>query len=343
MNNKNVTFFNHTSNDTSTEDWAAFLRLVSTPPHKIHNAKEDRHSLEREDIVQTITSQEGFATLENNSVLGTLPTMSNARIEFAGTGNVLYCEEGVKLNGTIRFPGNNALVVLRASNHLYRLDLTVHNHCLFYSGNGSYFNGALHAICSEGCSIVLGDDCLYSFGIWIRTADPHLVYDATSKRRLNPSKDVLVGDHVWVGQDAMILKGTHIGSGSILGARAVTSGELCSNASWAGVPARCLREDIFWDDACVHPWTPEQTEKSQVYQKEPALFRHDGQTVRVDELLACLREPHDAEQRLAVVKERLIATAGNRFYLGAKTKPQDKASRGALKSAASRLFGRGDR
>lgn len=266
--------------------------------------------------------------------------MINARVDFGGTGNILYCEEGVNLNGAIRFPGNNALVVLRSSGHQYKLDLTVHNNCLLYAGKGSYYNGALHAICSEGRYILLGDDCLFSFGVWIRTADPHLVYDAKSRRRLNPSKDVLVGDHVWVGQDAMILKGTHIGSGSIIGARAVTSGELCSNASWAGVPARCLREDIFWDDACVHAWTSAQTEESQTYHKEPALFHRDGQTMDLDELLTSLRGQQDAEQRLSLVKERLMGTCGNRFFLA--TQGQDKASRG-IKSAASRLFGRGDR
>lgn len=287
-----------------------------------------------------ITSQDDFAKLEDNSVLGFLPTMCNARIEFAGTGNVLYCEDGVKLNGTIRFPGNNALVVLRKSNHLYKLDPTVHNGCLFYSGKNSYFNGSLHAVCSEGCSVLLGDDCLYSFGIWIRTADPHLIYDAKSKRRLNPSKDVLVGDHVWVGQDAMILKGARIGSGSILGARAVASSDLCSNSSWAGVPARCLREDIFWDDACVHTWTPAQTKKSQTYQKVPALFEHDSQTMDLVELLSRLREPMSGDQRLALVRELLMETAGNRFFIPAKG--QEKRDRSAFKSVVSHIFGQGE-
>lgn len=287
--------------------------------------------------MQSITSTEDFASLEGNSLLGTPPSMNNARVEFAGTGNVLYCEPGVKLSGTIRFPGNDALVVLCKSRHVYRLDITVHNGCLFYSGRDSYYNGALHAICSEGCHIVLGDDCLYSFGIWIRTADPHLVYDATTKSRLNPSKDVLVGDHVWIGQDAMLLKGTHIGSGSILGGRAVTSGELCSNASWAGVPARCLREDIFWDGASVHAWTHDQTEANQVYHKEPALFRRDEHTMDPSELLSALHGTRDVNQRLLLVKERLMETSGNRFYVAPKAR--EKERRGSLGSVVSRIFG----
>ena len=48
-----------------------------------------------------------------------------------------------------------------------------------------------------------------------------------------------------------------------------------------------------------------------------------------------------ADVLLSLVKERLMGTSGNRFFLA--TQGQDKASRGAIKSAASRLFGRGDR
>lgn len=289
-------------------------------------------------VVQTITSPDGLASLGDNCFLGTPPTMNNARIEFAGNDNLLFCEEGVTLSGTIRFPGNHALTVLRRSSHPYRLDVSVNSDCLFYSGKNSYYNGALHAICSEGRYILLGDDCLYSFGIWIRTADPHLVYDAETKSRINPSKDVLVGDHVWIGQDAMLLKGTRIGSGSILGGRAVTSGMLCSNASWAGVPARCLREGIFWDGASVHGWSQEQTEASQFYSKQPAVFRQDERTLDLDALLSTLHSARTVDQRLELVKERLMGTSGNRFYLASGQ--QTKAGRTRKKGLTiSRIFG----
>ena len=75
-----------------------------------------------------------------------------------------------------------------------------------------------------------------------------------------------IGDHVWVGQSAMILKGTEIDSGSIIGAMSVVAGKTIGhNSSWGGNPARKISDSVFWDGACVHNWKQEKTQKSQVY------------------------------------------------------------------------------
>ena len=46
----------------------------------------------------------------------------------------------------------------------------------------------------------------------IRTADPHIIYDI-HRKRINPSKSVFIGDHVWCGQNVLLLKGCRVGSG----------------------------------------------------------------------------------------------------------------------------------
>lgn len=208
---------------------------------------------------------DGLESLDKNVFAGSAPIMANSTITFEGSNNVLYCENGVSLKGCkIRFNGSNGLIVLGKNKHVYNIDVTVNNDCSMVFGRDVYFNGVLHAIASEQCTIALGDGCLVSFGVWIRTADPHLVYDAHTGKRINPSNHVVVGDHVWLGQGAMLLKGTRIGSGSIVGAQSVVAGKrIGSNSSWAGNPAKFLRKGIFWDGACVHTWTKKQTAAHQ--------------------------------------------------------------------------------
>lgn len=239
--------------------------------------------------------------------------------------------------GAIRFSGNNGLVVLRKSRHDYKLDLTVYSSGLFFSGTDGYYNGALHAICSEGKFIILGDDCLFSFGIWIRTADPHLIYDTRTCRRINYSKDVLVGDHVWIGQNSMLLKGTAIGSGSIIGAKALTSGRIFSNSSWGGVPARCIGKDLFWDRPCVHNYVESDTKQSAHFSGKPYVYFPDETTLDTQSVLGSLHGLHTAKERLGMIQEMLFGPHANRFYVSEKTTQDKRGASSRLGKLVSRL------
>ena len=217
-------------------------------------------------MAATASVQEHFSTLTDNRCIGAAPVLKNSSITFTGSNNVLYCEEGVRLESCkISFAGNNGLVILGKSKHAYHLHLSVNNNCSIVFGRDVYFNGCLNAIASEECSIVIGDHALISFGIWMRTAGPHLIYDASSFKRINKSKNIIVGDHVWIGQNAMILKGSLIGSGSIVGAMSVISGKtIPSNTVWAGNPAKLVKDNVFWDGSVVHTWTSEMKKKWRV-------------------------------------------------------------------------------
>lgn len=53
--------------------------------------------------------------------------------------------------------------------------------------------------------------------------------------------DVVIGNDVWIGEGAMILSGTTIEDGAVIGARAVVRGWVLPYAVMAGNPARKLR------------------------------------------------------------------------------------------------------
>lgn len=266
-----------------------------------------------------ITQPEALLDLpENNKFLGTPPAMKNSVIRFNGSGNILFCEEGVSLSKcTITFNGNDCVIFLCKNKHDYKLKVTVYNKSAFFVGRDNYFNGVLNAILSERKHLFIGNSGLFSFDIWIRSADPHLIYDAISKQRINPSKSVFLGDHVWVGQGALILKGTHIHSGSIVGAGSVVPGKkIASNTSWGGNPARELRQNVFWTERCVHGWSEAQTEESQSFDKDAYIYKNDPQTrLPFEEIDRRLTEAADANERYEYLQTLTKDVPKNRFAL----------------------------
>ena len=54
--------------------------------------------------------------------------------------------------------------------------------------------------------------------------------------------DIVIGNDVWIGYEAVILSGVHIGGGAIIGARAVVTRDVEPYTIMGGVPARPIRK-----------------------------------------------------------------------------------------------------
>lgn len=106
--------------------------------------------------------------------------------------------------------------------------------------------GSLNIECSEGTTLTIGEDCMLSHQIRIFTTDMHSIID-NDGNRINKAKDVTIGNHVWIGMRAFILKGSQIPDGTILGASAVYSGRNEeNNCIYAGNPAKKIKENVGW-------------------------------------------------------------------------------------------------
>lgn len=53
--------------------------------------------------------------------------------------------------------------------------------------------------------------------------------------------DIVIGSDVWIGYEAVILSGVHIGDGAIIGARAVVTKDVAPYTIVGGVPAKPIR------------------------------------------------------------------------------------------------------
>lgn len=96
-----------------------------------------------------------------------------------------------------------------------------------------------------GRSVEIGKRCLIAARVTIRDHDGHPVDTERRGRNEGPTADavrpVVIGDDVWIGAGAAVLKGVRIGDGAVVGAGAVVTRDVESGSIVAGNPARVVR------------------------------------------------------------------------------------------------------
>ena len=106
-------------------------------------------------------------------------------------------------------------------------------------------NGFIGQCCILCCCerIDIGRDALIAEHVTIRDQD-HRATDSGAPYRTQGmvTAPIRLGDNVWLGAKATVVKGVTIGDGAIIGAGAVVTQSLPAQCRAAGVPARLLRE-----------------------------------------------------------------------------------------------------
>ena len=104
-------------------------------------------------------------------------------------------------------------------------------------GEGSYINGVnLYA----KKSIKIGRNAHIASGVQISDCNGHLIYRRNRLESDQPCP-IRIGDNVWIGLNAIILKGTNIGDNSVVAAGSVVKGEFQKNSLIAGNPAKLIK------------------------------------------------------------------------------------------------------
>ena len=90
--------------------------------------------------------------------------------------------------------------------------------------------------------VSIGRECIIADRVMLIDFD-HGVVEADRPVRLQGiyKRDVRVGNNVWVGYGACILRGVTVGDNAIIGTSAVVTKDVPANAVVAGVPARVIR------------------------------------------------------------------------------------------------------
>ena len=109
--------------------------------------------------------------------------------------------------------------------------------------DGGFINEKVTITCAS--HIHIGKNAHIAREASIRDYDGHYI-DIPDYRTAKP---VNIGDNVWIGYRALIMKGVNIGEGSIVAANYVVTKDVPPHCIVAGNPAKIIKENVNWRSA----------------------------------------------------------------------------------------------
>lgn len=184
-----------------------------------------------------------------NKVLLNKSLLFRCTVCCSGVGNIIEIQDGTilfKSRITIRGNYNNVFIGKNSSIKYTHINLEDNNNKVSI-GDNTYLCGATNIGCIESTKISIGNNCLFSSGIEIRSGDSHSIYDCSGKR-MNESKNITIGNHVWLCHGVSVLKGVDIADDIVVGAGSIVIKSLLENHCVAvGSPAYVIKNNIIWD------------------------------------------------------------------------------------------------
>ncbi|MEE3892703.1 acyltransferase [Priestia megaterium] len=176
--------------------------------------------------------QNKFIFKKNSVRFGDFPTI-NGTIFMRNNGGEIYFGKSVKVNSRANanpIGGDTRTIMCVGENAILKIgDLS------------GISNSSI--ICTT--SISIGNKVLIGGGTKIWDTDFHPLDPIERMQEPNKnmvSKEVRIGNNVFIGGNSIILKGVSIGDNSVIGAGAVVTKNVPENEIWAGNPAKFIRK-----------------------------------------------------------------------------------------------------
>jgi acetyltransferase-like isoleucine patch superfamily enzyme len=151
--------------------------------------------------------------------------VSHTSIRIDGEGNQINIAEGVRLM--------SAQIIIRGNN------------CKIHIGKKSTFGGIRIINVGSDNDIFIGESCLFADHIELWASDTHHIYNDENEI-INKEKPVFIGNNVWVGSKVIILKGTTINDGSIIGMGSLVVNDVPAKSISVGNPNRTIKDNVKW-------------------------------------------------------------------------------------------------
>lgn len=105
--------------------------------------------------------------------------------------------------------------------------------------------------------IIVGDDVMCSHNVILLGNDGHSIFDVHTGMNINSTEEIskkrkiIIGNHVWLGVNAIILFKSEICDGSIIGAGSLVKGKIPNNCIAAGIPAQVIKKILHGAEKIV--------------------------------------------------------------------------------------------
>jgi acetyltransferase-like isoleucine patch superfamily enzyme len=146
---------------------------------------------------------------------------------------------------------NNVSINQPPYNCVVGKDIIIFPYTIFEFGNKARFKIGSNSIISYGVviscqkEIIIGNDVQIGEYTSIRdTTHDYSDFGYPMKYNNDISKEVYIGNNVWIGRGCIILPGTIIEDGVVVGANSVVKGVLKKNGIYGGVPIEFIKSRL---------------------------------------------------------------------------------------------------
>lgn len=171
--------------------------------------------------------------------------------------------------------------------------------CQVIIGYGLICNDLVFIHASDNTSITIGDDCLFA-NIRIYSSDMHSIFLEDTGERINQSQDVIIKNKVWLSRDVLVLKGTEVGSNTLVGARSILTDKYPAFSIVVGSPGKVVKTGTSWSRSLV-------PNKSKIFTHDFSIYKFRTSAVQFknDEVI---------EQAIGIWDER-YSISGEDYYV----------------------------
>lgn len=174
--------------------------------------------------------------------------LTKSNIEILGSNNLISIDSSTKVSDlNIFINGDNNAVKIGVKCNLKKTEIWIEdNNCKVIIGDFTTIESAHLAATENNSIIVLGEDCMLAKDVVIRTGDSHSIISNVENKRINYAGNVTIGNHVWIGERVVVLKGVTVNDNVIIGTGSILTSDCPENTISAGVPAKVIKDNVTW-------------------------------------------------------------------------------------------------